>query len=432
MVNHGKHISGVFLRNLFHLQRDHVIKPVRCLTFKHVYPTNFDKMKVKRAVDICSQNVIAALKFLQKHGHRFENLNFVEAEGTIEYLEIMQKWFAIHNISNTQHHIHSRNATVMQFVSANDERLNWLDGEFLGYLPVACRHWKRWKRRFHLSMTLYLLEKCFDFILTRKFNSDDIENLFSGLRSMSGFNDQTNACSIMQGLHTILKTGLISASLESNAESLDCEEWMSPNEDMFIIVNQACMDKNYTIKEVTKHIEPQLKQLEIRPSNIIKPNIQSATMAYIAGYLVRITEEKIECSDCLDILASVKSPAPIMGIINLNDLGGLLYPKVEFIGFLQQLEKAIHAGLPFLIQQPAVMHNLCKIILPWMEKNPLFMCGKDGHQNILCNVILRKFIRPYISNYTRTVNDTYIRENHRPKTSNNKALSRKIIKVAPL
>lgn len=42
-------------------KKNEVIKPVRFLTQKHVEPSNFEKMHVGRAVEMFSNEVIAAL-----------------------------------------------------------------------------------------------------------------------------------------------------------------------------------------------------------------------------------------------------------------------------------------------------------------------------------------------------------------------------------
>src|SRR5438132_1072493 len=120
MMNNGKPISEFFLRELYNLQKDLVVKPVRRLTYKHVYPTNLDKMHVGRAVDIFSTDVITALSFLRQHGSRSGITSFRDADGTIEFIKNINKWITILNVRNTTYHIQSRNQDAMQFFSIDD------------------------------------------------------------------------------------------------------------------------------------------------------------------------------------------------------------------------------------------------------------------------------------------------------------------------
>ena len=52
--------------------RNQIIKPVGCLTRKHVFPTNVKKMNVKRAGDIFSDPGTVLLKYLKHYGGRTE------------------------------------------------------------------------------------------------------------------------------------------------------------------------------------------------------------------------------------------------------------------------------------------------------------------------------------------------------------------------
>ncbi|KAH7933921.1 hypothetical protein HPB49_019155 [Dermacentor silvarum] len=56
-------ISSRYLKKIYDLQKEMIVKPVRKLTRKHVFPNNIEKMNVKRALEIFSPSVTAALEF---------------------------------------------------------------------------------------------------------------------------------------------------------------------------------------------------------------------------------------------------------------------------------------------------------------------------------------------------------------------------------
>lgn len=62
----GKYVSSSYVKRLHELQKNEVVKPVRFLSRKHVYATSMEKMNVKRAIQIFSPPVTAAISFLDK------------------------------------------------------------------------------------------------------------------------------------------------------------------------------------------------------------------------------------------------------------------------------------------------------------------------------------------------------------------------------
>lgn len=50
------------VKNLYRMQQDRIVKPVRFLPRKHVFPSNLEKINVRRAVQLLSPAVTAALK----------------------------------------------------------------------------------------------------------------------------------------------------------------------------------------------------------------------------------------------------------------------------------------------------------------------------------------------------------------------------------
>ncbi|KAG0421543.1 hypothetical protein HPB47_002572 [Ixodes persulcatus] len=111
--NNGTLIIPDYLRRLFDLQqRQGAFKMVRCLTKKHLWPSNFEKMNVGRAVDIFSPRGCLP---------------------TVEFMELVYKWFVLHNLKSTTVHVTSRDAMRMPFWSPDDERLSWLQDDCLAY-----------------------------------------------------------------------------------------------------------------------------------------------------------------------------------------------------------------------------------------------------------------------------------------------------------
>ncbi|KAH8033536.1 hypothetical protein HPB51_013613 [Rhipicephalus microplus] len=239
LFNNGHYYSPTYLRKLLDItEKQSSFKLVRNLTQKHVYPTNFEKLSVKRAVEVFSpqacirKGVTSALRYLLQYGRRFGIFGFEDCLPTIELMEMIFKWFTIHNIRNTTFHVVSRDQNRMPFSSPDDDRLIWLEQEFLPFFAAwkaAAPH----KRAFisletyealqlttmsTVQCTQFLIRSGFLYVLTAKFSSDPVEALFSTIRQLQGSNDQTDARAALSSLQKVLVMGMMHSSPSGSTE----------------------------------------------------------------------------------------------------------------------------------------------------------------------------------------------------------------------
>ena len=110
MTDGNSIITGKYLKQLFLIQKEEKVKPVRNLTIKHVLPSNLEKMNVRRAILVFSPPVTAAIKFLMLHPNRHPKGSlFANAGSTIKFLKQFYKWFTMHDVCNTTQHVTTRN-----------------------------------------------------------------------------------------------------------------------------------------------------------------------------------------------------------------------------------------------------------------------------------------------------------------------------------
>ncbi|KAH8032477.1 hypothetical protein HPB51_025930 [Rhipicephalus microplus] len=167
-------------------------------------------------------------------------------------MEMIFKWFTIHNIRNTTFHVVSRDQNRMPFSSPDDDRyipfiplgfifstincfifrLIWLEQEFLPFFAAwkaAAPH----KRAFisletyealqlttmsTVQCTQFLIRSGFLYVLTAKFSSDPVEALFSTIRQLQGSNDQTDARAALSSLQKVLVMGMMHSSPSGSTE----------------------------------------------------------------------------------------------------------------------------------------------------------------------------------------------------------------------
>nr|XP_050033654.2 uncharacterized protein LOC126530412 [Dermacentor andersoni] len=147
-------------------------------------------------------------------------------------METVFKWFTIHNIRSTTFHIVSRDPNRMPFSSPDDDRLLWLEKEFLPFFAswkAAAPH----KRAFisletdealqvtimsTVRCTQFLLRSGFLYVLTSKFSSDPVEALFSTIRQLNGSNDLTDARAALSSMQKALVMGMFHSSPSGSTE----------------------------------------------------------------------------------------------------------------------------------------------------------------------------------------------------------------------
>ncbi|KAH9383111.1 hypothetical protein HPB48_023846 [Haemaphysalis longicornis] len=123
----GEKKISKYLKRVYKMQKNLTVKPIRFLTRKHLYPTSIEKMSVRLAVQLFSAPVIAALKYLKEQAGHTADTEFASAGPSIKFLEVMQKWFTIMDVSNCQQYIHCNNDDARHFTEVDDARLIWLE-----------------------------------------------------------------------------------------------------------------------------------------------------------------------------------------------------------------------------------------------------------------------------------------------------------------
>lgn len=180
-----------------------------------------------------SAAVIGALKYSKYQARHTLDIEFAPARPTIHFLEAMQKWFTLMDVSNCQQYIHCNNDDCRLFSDVDDPRLDWLEHAFVVYikdLRDASRtenffsketcHALIFTTQTNVPCIHHLLtEKQFSLVLTHKMSSDPIKAMFGFFRCSAGCDDALDIRSTICSLKKILRTGIITSSGGSNVQS---------------------------------------------------------------------------------------------------------------------------------------------------------------------------------------------------------------------
>ena len=146
------------------------------------------------------------------------------------------------DVSSTTQSSRMRLPDKMAFYSSEDDRLTWLEDDFLLYL----QDWKRSSRaRQFLSRETYeatvLTTKCtralikylldvksFHFVLTRPLQSDKVESFFSSVRQLNGSNYNVAAKEAFSAIEKMNRTGMAMAALSGNVRLERVQNQVNP------------------------------------------------------------------------------------------------------------------------------------------------------------------------------------------------------------
>ncbi|KAL1420594.1 hypothetical protein MTO96_023991 [Rhipicephalus appendiculatus] len=430
-IGKGGEISANYLKSLYKMQQGSLVKPVRFLTRKHVFPTNMEKMNVQRAVQVFSPPVTAAMKVLQEQAGHTCDASFAGVGPTVQFMDTVHRWFVLMDVSNCTQHIHQKNADCKQFESAGDERLIWLETSFLDYLgdlksQCLAKNFLTKETYEGLVMTTrsnvecirYLLEEMsFHFVLTRKMSSDPIESFFGWLRKSAGSNDQTDVRAVLTGIEKTLKTGVASASSTSNI--------MAPEEsDCLSTLPQQKNTREQTSDEFPADARRELTE-QLNRDRPLLPTPDVAALAMVGGYLARTVRENFECEECFALLTKPNASKPSDSLIKHQDRGGLLYPSAQLLNVLYALQKFVEV----LLARRRRMHHPLKEAVnnaaEILREHQALMCSNPGHQENLLKLLLTKFFRPIFTNFALKATD----KQDVAKVFEIKPLSRKTLKL---
>ncbi|XP_050038332.1 uncharacterized protein [Dermacentor andersoni] len=429
-------ISASYLKDVYELQKNLIVKPVRYLSRKHVFPNNIEKMNVVRAIQLISPAVTAVLQHLQEQAGHTCHISFASAGPTITFMENFYRWFVLHDTSNTVQHLRQRFPDVKQYDSTEDARLEWLEVTmpmYLHELKTRCTHPREFltKETYEAFLTTtYSTVACikhllradkFAFVLTRKFNSDPIESLFGTLRRSAGCNDALDVRAALSGLQKVLKIGIAASNPLSN---------VAHSEPAVMSITVSPEKPETSVKPHSQLGRAALNVLQRLNTTVLPlymPSLQISATVYVGGYIVRVISEQINCENCVAIASKPLTNQPLQTFTRSQDRGGLLYPSDQLLFVLDILRVFSEQALKENPALPRPLTSLVAHAVPALCASKLLQCKENDmmHRQKLMELIAVRFVRPLLANYAFSITDKH----DAYKYFAQKPLSRKSLKL---
>ncbi|KAJ1528983.1 hypothetical protein ONE63_007350 [Megalurothrips usitatus] len=398
-------ITGTFVAELYALQKRDLVKPVRGFSRRHVAPSSIEKQNVMRAKQYFAKPVTDTLRFLQGQPaadpHAFK---FRRCLPTVVYMENVRKWFEVHDVCNKEFHFKDINPNIKPFFCTDDDRLQWLENEFLDYLRVIKQKSRERGMAFLTTETYealvftsrstaefvrYLLDGIgILFVLTRKLQSDPVESTISTTRRLCGGNDMVDARAAVFAMEKILRLGTLRTSKYSNVGAQAAVRYRGnvrrpavrvlPLSHMAEIPDR-CLAILDGLKDVTRSVESSLR---------------NASVALVASYLLTCLEERID-RECLAALRTEDgSPSPVLGLLRAMDKGKSPYPSTSFLKVTLVIKDFCESAMKSIdMVRFGVRGALAAAARPALSACPL-VAAPCGHGEQIVEVVLEKLLSP--------------------------------------
>lgn len=334
-------ISWKIIEILYNVERNETTKMCPKLTSVHVYPTEFQKMSVRLAVQVLSHSVangIRALLALDK----FESTLKEIALSTAKFIERMNKLFDFLNGKPT---------LTREFDSSS--YIAEMKSYVVNIKPVVGKDMALCFKGLNLTLSSVevishsLFENYCDlhYIHMKKINQDPLENLFSQIRSRNANKNNPSVFEFSSIFAKILSIKLLFSSKFSNCETDDDEtieiDWKAVFEISHVLDNSGNpneeLSNSMQLHEEENFLEeniPNTTQKVISPSDV--------GARYFAGYcyLKTIKQFQQPCAKCsLEMTQGHSLNTDLSTILiqlkqytcnNISDTSGLISPSEIF------------------------------------------------------------------------------------------------------
>ena len=318
--------------------------PIRAapkLTEKHVHPTNFQKMKVKYATQIFSHTVAAAICTYSSVGSLAPS-----ALGTAELLSRFDSLFDCVNSSNLQSTKKLRSAITEKssHVAFLQESINQINGIKVlnGNQDVTSRikSMKGWLVTLNAIISIWNKLKTlhnFQFLFTRRLNTDPLENFFGTIRKQGGNSDNPTPVQFTRAFRKLFFSSLLTSSTGNCAEDVDT-----------LLAIFSTKSVKQSKQSSLSYSNPRPNTLSIRPTDYREPNvstsiIQANAIAYVSGYLLNKCFKIHSCAKCNETLTSAnlednRKLLCLFKSYSQEGFGGLNVPSSCYLEYIMHLE----------------------------------------------------------------------------------------------
>lgn len=427
-------VSWAVPKALHEMDRFHDVKVCPRITDRHIYPNTFEKMNVRLAVQVLSHSCSAGIKTaLSKN--LFSEKEKKYALPTAKFFETCDELFDCLNSNQIvnfkkplksaiqkDNHVYNKLVELKSYFSnvTCPTKVFWIDGivqTINGTIMLAEDYFKDEK----INIT---------YLLTKKKNSDPIENFYGMIRGRNGFNRNPSVREFSITVSKIVSMKHISFTSNLTNCEPDEEQYLLnsltitkqiPKNDLiadFVPIDES-MNETLTSSETSKNFEnverddddddcvEEIDDIDIEvPSDEEVFNIEDAALRYYCGYVVFKVLKLINCEKCKNELIKSEELSTSSELLiyhknyNKNSQAGLVPPSDNFYKICKVHLMVFSTYVQKNITAKNIKNNIIKLCINSTNKHKTFcnwFSENDEHYqhklkllNFFILVLLRK------------------------------------------
>lgn len=333
-----KIIKWEYIEKLYQYECKNGLRAGTKLTSRHIQYFD-EKMNVRLAAQTMSQSVADALIFLKS-----SEPEFCDIDATAEFIIYINNAFDILNSRSKFSNKLFNKPICAETINFYKEFINnfttYIKGlEFVEYKkdgqPCITKVLESNRKTGFMGLIIGLInsiqlieflipKNCMTYLLTYKLSQDHIETTFSAIRSRGGYNNNPTCRQFAAAYKRILVHNQVVGSVYGNCTILDNTKHLSVSEQS---INETNIDYDF---------------LDVREVGLFIENVSY----YVAGFVSRAIEKKINCENCKKILyinTSDSSSNRSRKLLSQKDRGGLYKPSDTVMKICLETERVFRS-----------------------------------------------------------------------------------------
>lgn len=396
------------LKKLHGLELQSLAKFGYGLTLKALHPTNLEKQNVKLALQVFSENIVAALSELG------ERHNLPAYKGTRAYIETVLHWWKIMNVKHPHKGKRLRDAFMQPLTLSSDNE----SVTFLENVLVWMDMWKESNfemgtltKETHLALThtthaiLELAKYCitelhFNYFLPGKIQTDPLEERFGKYRMLAGSQYNVSIRQVFESEAKLRLQNSLPLVLNSNK---------------FGLIEIKSFDISDVREEKSANkIGEMFRDITVEEKDLNEVESVIPVLTYLAGYCVYGLLKKLKCQACHSGLVTDKYFQSSHSLIKEMDRGGLQYPHPDVVSIVMNTYVVLLKLISKTYEQEFLNTGNHKQVLVTIvtgqlkeELSHLDVCEAGHTQENLIKSIIRMSSNTFLKNYCVKKNDTF-------------------------
>ncbi|KAG8192301.1 hypothetical protein JTE90_002123 [Oedothorax gibbosus] len=318
------------------------LKVMPKLSYVHLHPNGFEKMRVNIAFQLFGDEVIKGLSFYSEeisvYGEPKPTVDFIKRiNNLIKVMTSRTPKTALRNGSSQSKSL----LDFVEFINKWEESSKAIN--CLGYLSKSTALGLKVSIQSTLSLLSYLSSAVnFDYLLTSRLSQDKIENLFSIVRQSKGCNDHPTPTEFLTIIECLTFYNLARAPKSGNSGPSVVNALINPTQPLNSAkeILQGLLDDLIDSGKLTEACK--ILKDSTSNQNLSIQHSDSRLIYYTSGYIVRKFLKITRCEECRVLLSDKQDDTDTVieeaHYTKQFDLGGLMYPSQQLFELVCILE----------------------------------------------------------------------------------------------